>query len=160
MVHNKNKHSKLPAKPSDSWISSDLWLKIAFSLAPLLIFKWNKFNKKWRTVLKERPLITSLGWNSKITENSIQAGYPISNTSSGPLALSPQLTTRPSSIQKWVFFFFVVVVFITVWENLYKFSWEARGPAFSPVISWGSTYSITSNFTASGVSFRHSQAAY
>ena len=31
MVHNKNKHSKLPAKPSDSWISSDLWLKIAFS---------------------------------------------------------------------------------------------------------------------------------
>jgi len=24
MVHNKNKHSKLSAKPSDSWISSDL----------------------------------------------------------------------------------------------------------------------------------------
>ena len=31
MVHNKNKLSKLPAKPSDSWISSDLWLEIAFS---------------------------------------------------------------------------------------------------------------------------------
>ena len=36
MVHNKNKHSKLPAKPSDSWISSDLWLEIAFSI---VIFK-------------------------------------------------------------------------------------------------------------------------
>ena len=32
MVHNKNKFSKLPAKPSDSWISSDLWLEIAFSM--------------------------------------------------------------------------------------------------------------------------------
>ena len=32
MVHNKNKLSKLPAKPSDSWISSDLWLEIAFSI--------------------------------------------------------------------------------------------------------------------------------
>ena len=36
MVHNKNKYSKLPAKPSDSWISSDLWLEIAFSI---VIFK-------------------------------------------------------------------------------------------------------------------------
>ena len=47
------------------------------------------------------------------------------------------LSSWPSSGLKWVVFY--------VWENPYKFSWEARGPAFSPVISWGTTYSITSN---------------
>ena len=53
MVHNKNKHSKLPAKPSDSWISSDLWLKIAFSKCEQQSKKWQVRWQIWELLDKQ-----------------------------------------------------------------------------------------------------------